>query len=100
MVPASFDETHFISGYPGKDMVIASRKNKDWFIAGINSEKDSKEIAIELPFIANGQFEMDLITDGMDITKFSSQQLNFKAGDKFNVKVLGNGGFVATLKSK
>jgi hypothetical protein len=99
-VPASFDETHFISGYPGKDIVIASRKNNEWFIAGINSEKDPKEISIELPFISNGQFDMDLITDGIDITKFSNQQRNFKAGDKFNVKMLGNGGFVATLKSK
>ncbi|MEH6407070.1 MAG: glycoside hydrolase family 97 catalytic domain-containing protein, partial [Leeuwenhoekiella sp.] len=35
-VPTDWTETRFLDGYPGKDAVIARRKDKTWFIAAIN----------------------------------------------------------------
>ena len=99
-VPVVFDETHFISGEPGKSIVMASRKGKDWYVAGINGEKSVKEIAVELPFISSGEFEMNLIADGETARTFKNETKAFKAGETIPVKMLECGGFVAVLKSK
>ncbi len=99
-VPVVFDETHFISGEPGKSIVMASRKGNDWYIAGINGEKSVKEISVELPFISSGEFELNLIADGADARTFAHELKGFKAGESFPVKMLENGGFVAILKGK
>lgn len=99
-VPVVFDETHFISGEPGKSIVMASRKGNDWYVAGINGEKSVKEITVELPFISSGDFEMNLIADGENARTFKNETKGFKSGETMSVKMLECGGFVAVLKSK
>jgi len=99
-VPVTFDETRYISGEPGKSIVLASRKGKDWYISGINGEKEIKDLTLEIPFVAEGQYTLNLITDGKDDKSFGNETKDFKAGDKIEVKMLGNGGFVAVLTAK
>ena len=54
-VPGRWDESRFLGGYPGKYAVIARRAGKQWFIAGINAEKEPKTIALDLSFVGQGQ---------------------------------------------
>ena len=35
-LPTAWDETHLLSGYPGKSVVMARRKGDVWYVAGIN----------------------------------------------------------------
>jgi hypothetical protein len=35
-LPAVWDETRFVSGYPGESVVLARRSGSTWYIAGIN----------------------------------------------------------------
>ena len=98
-VPVTFDESHLISGYPGKDVVIASRKGKDWYISGINGEKSSKTIDINLPFL-KGKYNMNLINDGADNKSFVNTNKLYKSADKLQVTMNGYGGFVIVLTKK
>lgn len=66
-VPARWDESRFLGGYPGKYAVIARRAGKQWFIAGINAEKEPKTLALDLSFVGNGQGL--LIQDDGDSTR-------------------------------
>ncbi|HAQ17651.1 MAG TPA: alpha-glucosidase [Prolixibacteraceae bacterium] len=99
-VPVVFDETHLISGEPGKSILMASRKGNNWYIAGINGEKSVKEISVELPFISSGEFELSLISDGENSRTFAYELKTFKARESIQVKMLETGGFVAVLKAK
>lgn len=57
-VPVTWDEVQFLDGYPGKSYVVARRAGKQWYVAGINADLESKEISVKLPFIprnANGK---------------------------------------------
>jgi len=99
-VPVAFDETRLISGEPGKSIVIAGRKGSNWFLAGINSLKENKEMIIELPFITSGSFQMSLITDGADAKSFANQQTSFTPGDQIKLNMPGFGGFLSVLKVK
>ncbi len=99
-VPVTFDETHFISGEPGKMIILASRKGDTWYISGINSENKGKAVSFGLPFVRDGLFSMSLITDGSDNKSFLNQKSSFKSGNQIKVNISGNGGFVITLKRK
>ena len=41
-LPAVWDETRFISGYPGESVVLARRSGDTWYIAGINGTDEPK----------------------------------------------------------
>ena len=50
-LPAAWDETRFVSGYPGESCVIARRKGNTWYVAGINGTDEAKTLNIDLSFI-------------------------------------------------
>ena len=50
-LPAAWDETKFVCGYPGEYVVLARRKGTTWYIAGINGTNEIKSIDVNLDFI-------------------------------------------------
>ena len=50
-LPAAWDETRFIAGYPGEYVIVARRSGKKWYLAGVNGTDHVKEVA--LPFRGN-----------------------------------------------
>ena len=49
-LPNVWDETRFVSGYPGESVVLARRSGNKWYVAGINGTDDVKTLAIDLSF--------------------------------------------------
>jgi hypothetical protein len=49
-LPTEWDDVKFIEGYPGKYVVIARRAGNNWYLAGINADKDARTIEIDLSF--------------------------------------------------
>ena len=45
-LPSVWDETRFVSGYPGESAVIARRSGSTWYIAGINGTDEDKELPL------------------------------------------------------
>ncbi len=45
-LPSVWDETRFVSGYPGESVVIARRSGSTWYIAGINGTDEEKVIPL------------------------------------------------------
>ncbi|MBP5683313.1 MAG: glycoside hydrolase family 97 catalytic domain-containing protein [Bacteroidales bacterium] len=50
-LPAAWDETKFVCGYPSEYVVLARRKGTTWYIAGINGTNEVKSIDVNLDFI-------------------------------------------------
>ena len=46
-LPTVWDETRFMSGYPGESAVIARRSGDTWFIAGINGKDDPQALTVD-----------------------------------------------------
>ena len=57
-LPAAWDETKFVGGYPADYAVVARQSNGKWYIAGINGTDNEREIAVNLDFIKDGKFTM------------------------------------------
>ena len=50
-LPAAWDETRYVSGYPGQSSVLARRSGSRWFVAGINGTDESQALKCDLSFI-------------------------------------------------
>ena len=46
-LPAAWDETRFVSGYPGKSVVLARRCGDTWYVAGINGTDVEQTLSVE-----------------------------------------------------
>ncbi|AVR46235.1 alpha-glucosidase [Christiangramia fulva] len=88
-IPTNWDESRFVSGFPGKDIVMARRKGETWFVTGINGEDIPKEVELDLSFL-NGKKGI-LITDD-DKKGFKKEEIT--ATDTFSVSMIPHGGFV------
>lgn len=64
-VPAAWDETRYVEGLPGEQVVLARRKGDRWYVAGLNGENVARAVRLDLPFI-EGAWEGTLLTDGED----------------------------------
>ena len=51
-LPTVWDETRLLSGYPGRDVVMARRSGNGWYGAGINGEDTAKTIDVDLSQLA------------------------------------------------
>lgn len=51
-LPAAWDETRYVAGYPGRDIAIARRQGDQWYVAAANGEKGAKELVLALPYLA------------------------------------------------
>ncbi|TDX86873.1 glycoside hydrolase family 97 protein [Epilithonimonas xixisoli] len=90
-VPTTWDETVFIDGYPGKYVVLARRHKDQWFVSGVNAEKKSIKLKLNLNMLKSKK--MDLIFDSKNN---ETQTKSIKISDKgeFEVEIPNNGGFV------
>ena len=91
-VPAAWDETRFVEGFPGDYVVIARRLGNRWFVGGLNGNETPKSIRLNLPFL-DGAWSGTIIKDGADIRSYN--HTGARPGDE--VTMLGNGGFVLMI---
>jgi hypothetical protein len=97
-VPAAWDDTRLLDGYPGKDVIIARRKGNDWYIGGINAEQKEKIKTVQFNFLKNGlKYKLTLIADGKHDKSFATQYSVVDDKSVVDVKLLRRGGFAAFL---
>ena len=64
-LPAAWDETRFVAGYPGDFALIARRKGDTWYIGGINGKDNAQELNINLDFVGQSS-DIQAFFDGVD----------------------------------
>jgi hypothetical protein len=50
-LPTVWDETRYVSGYPGESVVLARRCGKTWYVAGINGTDSERTLTVPLNFV-------------------------------------------------
>ena len=90
-IPALWDESVFVDGFPGKLTVIARRLGNEWYLAGINGENSDKNLNLDISFI-NSEKGV-IFNEGNDPFLSTLQKLQDNNG-KINLQIKANGGFV------
>lgn len=97
-VPNAWDDTKFVDGYPGKEMILARRKGNAWYLGGINAELREKRKTLACSFLPDGvKYKLTLIADGKHDKDFDTQYFVVDKSRTINVKMLRRGGFAASL---
>ena len=95
-VPAAWDESCLLAGYPGDYAVVARRAGDVWYIGGISGKEEEREIEFTLPAGCTGR-SFTMITDGGDKDSFGYMPVENTDGT-VKVKVLPNGGFAGIIR--
>lgn len=101
LVPATWDETRYISGYPGQSIVIARRSGKQWYVGGMTNE-DARQVSFQLDFLEAGAHSLTLWKDAGDTdlapAHLVKESMEVKSGDPFTVTMEKAGGFVMLVE--
>ena len=93
-LPAVWDDTRLISGYPGESAVMARQKDGVWYIAGINGTDEPMTFDIDLVKLKlEKDCTFELITDGDEGLESSTINGLYNVID-----CLPRGGFVMKMK--
>lgn len=96
VVPSIWDDVKFIDGYPGKYVVLARRSGNTWYVAGINAEKQSRTIKLDLNQLsARGG---TLITDGSGGNLSFVRHAVDATTKPIELTIAPRGGFVLTTR--
>ena len=85
-LPASWDDTYFVDGFPGKFVVLARKLKNSWYMAGINGENIEKTLILKLP-IPESVEKGILISDGADNRSFTMDEIIFHPGENLELKI-------------
>lgn len=91
-LPAAWDETKLLCGYPSEYIVIARRKGDTWYIAGLNGTNEKKTLTFSPDFIEENT-ELQLFADGANTKEFAVKTIT-KKDNVFSVDCLPRGGFI------
>lgn len=91
-VPTLWDEVRFIDGYPGKYVIMARRHADKWFVVGINAQKETVKVKLELPMFNAGD-KVRLYTDDAGLNG-SASEIKVNKKRRFELEIPCNGGFV------
>ena len=82
--------------YSGDFVILARRKGKDWYLAGINGSNFNRNFAVKLDFLSLGvKYKAKLFVDGLNINDIKEESGLFIKSNDIQVKCLPQGGFVA-----
>jgi alpha-glucosidase len=95
-VPVVWDDTRFLQGAPGKEIVLARRKGNTWYVAGINGTRNATAFKLELPFIAENT-NVSAFEDGANARDIATRQFSLTRRS-LNVTMKPKGGFVFVIQ--
>ena len=90
-VPAVWDETRFVAGYPGRFAVLARRHGDRWYLAATNGKAEAQSLTLSAPFLA-GQ-TLTLINDQPNGTA-GRREITVGADGHFDLALQPAGGAV------
>ncbi len=96
-VPASWDETIFLTGHPDTHIVYARRKGNTWYLAGISSDNKKVKIPLDLGFLGTGKYSGTFISEKERGDILELNYLDVSKGDVKEIDLIPYGGFVMRL---
>ncbi|MEN8122516.1 MAG: glycoside hydrolase family 97 protein [Bacteroidota bacterium] len=99
-IPTTWDETIPLDAKVAKYLLMARRNADKWYVTAM-TDKDSRELELDFSFLPEGEFQMEIIRDGINSDmnaedyKYETQRINNKS--KLNIKLASGGGWTGIL---
>ena len=102
-LPTAWDDTKFLSGYPGEWVAMARRSGDTWYVGIMNGLDTEQSIAVDWSFLGKGKFSIQSFGDVEGEARaweLASQPSIKAAGIPANIKLQPRGGYVAVIKAE
>lgn len=90
-VPATWDETHVVSGEIGERIVTARRSGKDWYVGAMTNET-ARTVDVPLDFLGSGRFTATIWQDGASPTDVITTTRVVTARETLTLTLAASGG--------
>ena len=100
--PSTWDETIVLEGKISDYIAVARRNGEKWYV-GAMTDWTGRELSIDFSFLPEGDYELELMKDGLNSDKFAEDYLKetLKVTNKSQLKIqLSSGGGWAGIISK
>lgn len=97
-VPTTWDETRFISGEPGQDIVLARRQGKTWYLGAMTADEARTE-KVSLAFLPPGRWKATVWQDGEGVRQVQRTQRTVTSKDVLSLSLAAAGGAAVVLES-
>lgn len=102
-IPTVWDETKIVDAKVGEYIITARRKGDVWYIAGL-TDWNPRQLSIDFSFLGDGNYEMELFTDGVNADKkasdYKKEIAHVTANRKLDIKLAPGGGFSGRIVKK
>ncbi|HEX2975293.1 MAG TPA: glycoside hydrolase family 97 protein, partial [Bacteroidales bacterium] len=98
-IPVVWDDVVGVDGKVGDYIVVARRSGKEWFV-GAMTDWTARSINIDLSFIPEGKYEMEIFQDGINADRYASDYKHYKmikVGKTIKVQLAPGGGWAARI---
>jgi alpha-glucosidase len=96
-VPTAWDETRFLSGEPGRDIVLARRAGKVWYIGAMTAEEGGNQ-RVPLSFLKSGKHRATIWEDGASMDTVNRSERVVSSRDVLSLRLSAAGGAVVVIE--
>jgi len=100
-VPVTWNETRVFEGKVGQTILIARRKGREWYVAGMTNWTE-RDLEVDLSFLQTGSHTYEIFQDGTNANRYASdyKSLTGTTNNKTRLKIhlAKGGGWVAHFK--
>ncbi|WP_322403955.1 glycoside hydrolase family 97 protein [Massilia luteola] len=99
-VPTAWDETRYLAGEPGRDIVLARRQGSTWYIGAMTADdaRDGRVERVALRFLPAGRYRVTTWEDGATPNDVVRKEREVGAGDVLPLRLASSGGAAAILE--
>jgi alpha-glucosidase len=96
-VPTVWDETRFLSGEPGRDIVLARRHGEAWYLGAMTADQARTE-QVSLNFLPAGRWHATIWQDGEVVREVRRTERNVTSKDVLTLALAAAGGAAVILE--
>jgi alpha-glucosidase len=96
-VPTAWDETRFIAGEPGRDIVLARRQGKAWYVGAMTGDQ-ARTTRVPLGFLPPGRWRATVWEDGDVARELKRSMRTVGRGDVLTLRLAAAGGAAVILE--
>jgi alpha-glucosidase len=96
-VPTAWDETRFIDGKPGRDIVLARRQGRHWYLGAMTGD-EARAARVPLDFLPPGRWRATVWEDGEVARELRRSVRSVRRGDVLVLRLAAAGGAAVILE--
>ena len=99
-VPTAWDETRFLSGEPGRDIVLARRQGATWYVGAMSADEATTTKRVKLDFLPAGRYKATIWEDGATPNNVKLREQDVTPRDALSLELAAAGGAAVILETR